>query len=192
MPNELMLIFNELEALMIAEGMLRRQKLKRKETLLRPGMHADEVHLICSGMAKMYWKNMDNEELIFAFCCEDEVLIVPDRFVLGGKNERVYIEMTEDSEIYTINKTQLGLAYQQFEEMHQLGKLVLASLNRKRDLHTQVLQEPEGSRYGFFCALFPELKHRLSEKDTCSFLGISKTTLFSSKRFYLLKDSRKK
>jgi CRP-like cAMP-binding protein len=192
MLHQLYQINKELRDLLEAEGTLRKQILKKKETLLRPKMDANELHYIYKGACKVFWKNENNEEIIFGFFIENEIVLLAEAFLLDVKNEDTFIEMITDSEIYTITKAQADEIYAAHPEAGKLTTLLRARISEKRNLQLKILMRREGDRFAFFAELFPELRNRLAEKDICAFLGISKTTLATSKRERLLRDRKRR
>jgi len=171
---------------------LRKQVLKKGEMLYRPYGRSDEAHYISTGLCKVYWKNEDNEEMIFAFYGEDEIALLPVDFIMETENQDIYMEAIMDTVVYTITKTQMKEIYQQYPEAAVLTDIIVNNIHRKRDWQTKILLQPEGCRYEWFCSWFPELRMLLVDKDIASFLGVSKSTLLRSKKDLLFKELKGK
>lgn len=171
---------------------LRKQILKKHEMLFRPFGKTDEAHYIYTGMCKIYWKNSDNEEMIFGFFGEDEIALLPEEFILEIQNQDMYMEAVMDTVVYTITKTQMNEIYQQYPEAAVLTDIIVNNIFRKRKRQLWILLQPEGCRYEWFCRWFPELRMLLVDKDIASFLGVSKSTLLRSKKDLLFKELKGK
>lgn len=172
-------------------GTLRKQSLKSNEMIHRPHGNTDEAHYIDSGLCKVYWKNSDNEEMIFGFFCEDEIALLPEEFITESRNGDMYLETLVETEIYTITKEQMKEIYKEYPEALILTDIIVSNIYRKRKRQLWILLRPEGCRYEWFCAWFPELRYLLSDKDIAAYLGVSKSTLTRSKRELLNKEWRR-
>jgi hypothetical protein len=158
---------------------------------LIPNTDANEWYYIYTGLDKLYWKNDKEDEIIFGFCMDNEVFFLPDEFFLGIKNQDVYLEMLEDTEVYILIKAQMDEMYKKFYEARIMNNTISASLAKRKDLYTRILTEKEGDRYALFCKWFPKLrKKNLPDKVLMDFLRVSRTTLFTSRTDYHIEERK--
>lgn len=159
------------------ESTLRKQHLKKKASLLIPRMKVDETHYLFKGSCKAFFLNEDNEEQIFMFFMEDSIILLAEEFFGEEKNNTTHIVMLEDSELYTITKSQVDHIFTQYPEAVPLTNAIRSNIKAFRETHLQILMRKEGLRYGLFCDKFPEFHYKLSDQDICSFLAIGRSTL---------------
>jgi CRP-like cAMP-binding protein len=167
----------ELKSHLEDDSTLRKQLLKKKASLLIPRMKVDESHYLFKGSCKAFFLNEDNEEQIFMVFTENSIVLLPEEFFAEEKNNKTHIVMLEDSELYTITKTQVDHIFVQYPEATPLTNAIRSNIKAFRETHLQILMRREGLRYGMFCDRFPEFQYKLSEQDICSFLAISRSTL---------------
>lgn len=167
------------------------QHFNKAATLLMPKMPINEAHYIIRGACKMFWLNEDNEEEIFHFFVENEIIILPEQFFDDKANIAAYIVMLEDSKVYTITKAQADIIYLKYAEAIIMTNKVRSGIIEKRNRHLKLLMKREGLRYGLFYKQFPELRNRLADKDICSFLCISRSTLAIGKSEVLFKRRKR-
>lgn len=162
---------------------LTKYMLRRKQALLLPKMEPEAAYHCYTGACKMFWKDHNNEEMIFGFCLAGQLLVWGEAFFLSLKNEEIYIEALGDSEVYGISKTQLQEMQKLYPESVTMIDAVKAEMQANWQKHVRILMTHDGLRYARFCEYFPELvKLSLSEKDLCSFLSISRSTLGRARR----------
>lgn len=167
------------------------QHFNKAATLLMPKMPTNEAHYIILGSCKMFWLNEDNEEEIFYFFVENEIIILPEQFFEDKANLDAYIVMLEDTKVYTITKAQTDIIYLKYPEAMIMTHKIRSGIIEKRNMHLQLLMKREGLRYGLFYKQFPELRNRLADKDICSFLCISRSTLAIGKSEVLFKRRKR-
>ncbi|SMC54090.1 Crp/Fnr family transcriptional regulator [Pedobacter nyackensis] len=170
------------------DSTLRRQFLKKNASLLIPRMKVDESHYLFKGSCKAFFLNEDNEEQIFMVFTENSIILLPEEFFAGEKNNTTHIVMLEDSELYTITKTQVDHIFEQFPEATPLTNAIRSNIKAFRETHLQILMRKEGLRYGMFCDKFSEFQYKLSDQDICAFLAISRSTLAVGKNSSRIRD----
>jgi CRP-like cAMP-binding protein len=171
---------------------LRKQRLKKKASLLIPGMTVNESHYVFKGSCKAFFLNEDNEEQIFMFFMENSIVLLPEEFFAEEKNNTIHIVMLEDTELYTITKAQVDHIFTQYPDAIPLTNAIRSNIKTFRQTHTQILMRKEGLRYGIFCEKFPEFHYRLSDHDICAFLAICRSTLAAGKNSSRIRDRRRR
>lgn len=182
-----------LARLLERENTLTKKHVKKKGLILMPKMDVDEAHYLYTGLFKAYWLNSDGEEEIFFFFGENSIMVFPEEFLLGVKNQFYYLAAIEESVIYSISKAQMDEIYSQYPEAMVLTELIRANMIIRRNAHLSILRRKPCQRYGLFVKEFFAVYRRgLSDKDVMEFLAICQKTLTSSKREMVLKDRRKR
>lgn len=167
---------------LLESGPWHKRLVKKGKSLLLPKMEVDEVYFLETGMCKGYWLNEKFEEVIFQLWMAESMIIPPGPVHADQRNTEDHLVMLEDSELLAMNKQAVnGICSQQpvMEQMlYHIGQQDMAM----RNLQLRMLLMREGDRYAFFRSRIKDLHLRLTEKDTCAYLGISKSTLAESKR----------
>ena len=172
-------------------NIFRKQILKKKDTLLMPNMKVNEVHYMVKGLGKALWKNQDNEEEIFYLFDDDSFVVLLEEFLEGLLNESVYIVMLEESELYTLTKTQMDEIYRKYPEAVHLTAAIRILIQKRRDLHLSILMKKPALRYALFVKGYRNLHARMSVKEICTFLCICEKTYKTSKREMYLKSRKR-
>lgn len=163
------------------ENIAKKQTLKKGTSLLLPKMDLNEIHYLATGLCKAFWLDHNNEEQIFQIWAENSLVTLWEYFFAEQRNDAVYIMLMEDSELLSINKVQLDMICMRYPEITTVLHAIRAEQMELRNLQHRIMMRKEGDRYGLFCKGFPALRQRLSDKDTCAFLGIGRSTLTQSK-----------
>lgn len=178
----------ELKSHLDDDSTLRKQLLKKKASLLIPRMKVDESHYLFKGSCKAFCLNEDNDEQIFMFFMENSIVLLPEEFFAEEKSTSTHIVMLEDSELYTITKTQVDHIFAHYPEAAPLTNAIRSNIKAFRETHIQILMKKEGLRYGIFCDKFPEFYYKLSDHDICAFLAIARSTLAVGKNSSRIRD----
>lgn len=173
-----------LKVLLESKETLPRIELKKGQFLLMPKMEVEEMHYLASGMVKAYWLNTDNEEEIFALWYANSMAVLPEEFFGKLKNE-AFIEVVEDCELLAFSKDQVEMMHKGYPEWPVLMECIRGEITQMRNRQLRLLMQKEGDRYALFCKLLPEqMRLRLTDKDICGYIGISRSTLTLAKREY--------
>lgn len=164
------------------DNIYKKQSLKRGASMLLPKMDVDEIHYLGSGLCKAFWLDEHNEEQIFMVWAEDSMVMLSEALFAGHRNNDVYIVILQNSELLSLTKIQLDMICMLHPELLQATHNIRAEQMEMRNQQLRIMMKKEGDRYGLFCKVFPELRKRLGDKDTRSFLGISRTTLGVAKQ----------
>ncbi|WP_138994039.1 Crp/Fnr family transcriptional regulator [Larkinella sp. C7] len=155
---------------------LRRHELPRRHWLLQPGQVSERIFFIEKGVARGYYLK-DDREVTSWFMKESDFIISIVSFY-SRQPAQEYIELLEDSVLWSITYDQLQRLYDAFPEFNKVGRLLteryyLLSERRAQNLRMQSAQE----RYTQLLADFPDSCRRLPLKYIASHLGLSPETV---------------
>jgi len=162
--------------------MLRRDTLSRKHWLLQPGQVSDRLYFIERGVVRGYYlktvsSQPDGREVTSWFMREGDFVFSIVSFY-ARQPAREYIELLEDSIVWSISYAQLQQLYHDFPEFNIIGRLLtekyyVLSEARGQNLRMQTATE----RYEQLLTDFPAIFQRVPLKYIASHLGISPETL---------------
>lgn len=161
--------------------MLRRDAFPRKHWLLQPGQIADRIYFIEQGVMRGYYlkkgSRSDGQEVTSWFMRENDFMISIISFYTRQPAQE-YVELLEDSVVWSITYAQLQQLYQNFPEFNAIGRQLteryyVLSERRTQNLRMQTALE----RYQYLLTDFPAILTRVPLKYIASHLGISPETL---------------
>ena len=176
----------ELEAALMASGVLTPRKRLKGYLLLEPGMLVSEAYYLRAGLVKLYSVDArSGEEKILYFWEADSIIVLHRAFIEKLPNEEFYIEVMEDSELVSVSNFCMDDIYGEHTVAHELTQKILNLKTERRLLQTEILLMVDKKlRYCVFKQKFPELKGRLSNGEICGFIGITESTLTEARKLY--------
>ncbi|WP_338874948.1 Crp/Fnr family transcriptional regulator [Spirosoma sp. SC4-14] len=162
--------------------MLRRDKFPRKHWLLQPGQVSDRLYFIEQGVVRGYYlktrsSQPDGREVTSWFMREDDFVFSIISFYTR-QPAREYIELLEDSIVWSISYAQLQQLYHDFPEFTIIGRLLTEKYYVLSEIRGQNLRMQSASeRYEQLLIDFPAIFQRVPLKYIASHLGISPETL---------------
>lgn len=172
--QKLQLLSSELRTALVK--MLRKDAFPRKHWLLQPSQVSDRLYFIEEGLARGYYLK-DGREVTSWFMRENDFLFSIVSFY-AGQPAREYIELLEDSIVWSITYTQLQALYRNFPEFNVVGRLITEKYYVLSELRTQNLRmQTAPERYEQLMHDFPDIFGRVPLKYIASHLGISPETL---------------
>ncbi|MCK8490982.1 MULTISPECIES: Crp/Fnr family transcriptional regulator [Spirosoma] len=167
---------------MALASMLRREELPRKHWLLQPGQVSDRLYFIERGVVREYYLKAaslqrDGREVTSWFMREGDFIVSIVSFYTR-QPAREYVELLEDSILWSISYAQLQQLYRDFPEFNSVGRLITERYYVQSELRTQNLRmQTAPERYGQLLTDFPAIFQRVPLKYIASHLGISPETL---------------
>ncbi|MFC5407729.1 Crp/Fnr family transcriptional regulator [Larkinella bovis] len=155
---------------------LRRQALPRRSWLLQPGQVCDRIYFIEKGVARGYYLKEDRE--VTSWFMKETDFIISIVSFYSRKPAQEYIELLEDSVLWSITYDQLQRLYDAFPDFNKVGRLLteryyMLSEQRTQNLRMQSARE----RYAQLLADFPDIFRRVPLKYIASHLGLSPETV---------------
>jgi len=156
---------------------LQRDIVKKGQQLLRAEEVCKRVWFIEQGLFRSYRINKGQEENVW-FMKEGNVMHSPKSFYTGEPSKHV-IEALEESELFSISKTQLEEIYKRFPAFERIGRVLteqyyLISLDNWEALASGTVKD----RYNRFLKVYPGLNERISARDLASFLKCADRSIY--------------
>lgn len=155
---------------------LRRQAFPRRHWLLQPGQVSDRIYFIEQGVARGYYLKEDREVTSWFMKESDFIISIVSFYTRQPAQE--YIELLEDSVLWSITADQLQHLYDAFPEFNQTGRLLTERYYMLSELRAQNLRmQSARERYAHLLADFPAIFRRVPLKYIASHLGLSPETV---------------
>ena len=155
---------------------LRRDIFTRKHWLLQPDQVSDRLYFVEKGVVRGYYLK-EGKEVTSWFMREGDFLISIVSFY-SRQPAHEYIELLEDSVVWSITYVQLQQLYRDFTEFNIVGRLLTEKYYVLSELRTQNLRmQTAPERYRQLLTDFPDIFGRVPLKYIASHLGISPETL---------------
>lgn len=156
---------------------LHQAKAKKGEVFLKGGQRCDHLYFILSGFVRVYYLNLEGQEITHWFCGPSSVITSPFSFRKKGANI-LYFEALEDSELLLISAEQIEKLIQHKPDTgsalrHINAEFAMILSRRIMSIHTQTAEE----RYLQLMAEHPELFQKAKLAHIASFLGITQQSL---------------
>lgn len=163
------------------QKILHRQALPRRHWLLQPGQISDRIYFVEQGIIRGYYLKAggqgDGREATAWFMRENDFIISIVSFY-SRQPAQEYIELLEDSVVWSITYTQLQQLYRDFPEFNAIGRLLTEKYYMLSELRTQNLRmQTAPERYQQLLTDFTTIFQRVPLKYIASHLGISPETL---------------
>jgi CRP-like cAMP-binding protein len=157
--------------------LLKKEELPKKRLLHDEGQICQRIYFVEKGLVRAFYYKDDGKDITDWFAPENSFITAVDSF-FQQKPSRYFLELLEDSVLYSLTYTELESLYNTDPQLERLGRLILLevfekSVNRTIALQFQTAQE----RYQSFAQTYPTLLQRAPLGHIASFLGITQETL---------------
>ncbi|GAB3832802.1 Crp/Fnr family transcriptional regulator [Hymenobacter jeollabukensis] len=156
--------------------LMRREELPARRALLAPGQVAGRIYFVESGLARGYYLHEGREANTW-FMHEGDFLISIVSFLTRTVSQE-FIELLEDSVLYSISYEQLQQLYCDFPEFNYVGRMLTEHyyvLSEQRTQQLRLLRAEQ--RYAQLVHTFPEVLQRVPLKHLASYLGVTPETI---------------
>ena len=151
--------------------------------LLQPEMLMTQAYYLRKGLIKLYSIDpLTDEEKIRFIWKPGSIVVLLEAFRERLRNEVLFIKLIEDCELVSISNFCMDDIYKEHTVAYKLTEKIRAAEMARKDMQTELLQMVDKKmRYCVLKEKFPEFHvngvWRLSNKEICSFTGITKSTL---------------
>ena len=152
--------------------------LKRKgELFLEEGQHCDYFYYILKGFVRLYYLDIEGNEITHWFSAEDSMVTSPFSFYKKEKNI-LFFEALEDTELLLITQSQLDIIVSQSKTTakayrHMLAEFAMVLSRRVMSIHTETAED----RYLKLIKEHPLLFQKAKLSHIASFLGVTPQSL---------------
>ena len=164
----------------VSEELLQRSKkreLPKHFLLHKEGEVCDSLHFIEKGVVRWYYLDEEGRDITDSFGMERSFVTAFDSF-FQRKPSRYFIEVLEDSLIYSMSFQDLEESFKKYPEIERIGRLILIQiLEQTLDKNAALRFKNAEERYRFITQKHPDLLQRVSLGHIASFIGITPETL---------------
>lgn len=156
---------------------LTNKTVKKGDVFLKEGQKCYHLYYILSGFIRVYYLDLDGNEITHWFCAKDSIITSPFSFVKDEKNI-LFFEALENTELILINSDQLKKMIYHLPELSQAFRHINAEFamvlsRRIMSIHTETAEE----RYLKLIEEHPLLFQKTKLSHIASFLGITQQSL---------------
>jgi CRP/FNR family transcriptional regulator, anaerobic regulatory protein len=155
----------------------RKEHLPKHYLLHQQGEVCEKLYFIEKGLVRWYHFNTDGKDITDSFGVENSFITAFDSF-FQRKPSRYFIELIEDSVVYSMTYADLENSFENFPEIERVGRLILIQiLEQTLDKNAALQFNNARQRYEFITNKHPDLLQRVSLGHIASYLGITQETL---------------
>jgi len=150
---------------------------KKGELILEEGQRCDYFYYVLKGFVRVYYMDLDGNEITHWFTAEDSMITSPFSFFKKEKNI-LYFEALEDTELLCISYSQLDTIIANVSSIEKAVRNLYAEFamvfsRRVMSIHTETAEE----RYLKLIKEHPLLFQKAKLTHIASFLGITPQSL---------------
>lgn len=155
----------------------RKQHLPKHYLLSEAGEICQKLYFVEKGLVRWFYYNEDGKDITDSFGVENSFITAFDSF-FQRKPSRYFIELLEDSTVYSMTYTDLETLFENFPEVERVSRLILIQiLEQTLDKNAALQFHNAHERYEFITQKQPDLLQRVSLGHIASYLGITQETL---------------
>ena len=169
-------------------SMLKQQKVKRKQHILREGEICRVSSFVLTGCLRGYTVDADGTEHVLNFAGPN--WWIADMYsLLSQKPGILNIEAMEETEILTLSKTDQERLYKEVPHFERFFRIITEnSLVSYQQRLLDNLSLTAEERYSSFCKRYPNLVNELPARQIAAYIGVT-PEFFSKMKHHLLKNS---
>ena len=156
---------------------LKHKTVKKGTVFLKAEQRCDYLYYILSGFTRVYYLDLEGNEVTHWFCAKDAIITSPFSFVKGETNI-LFFEALEDTQLLLISSKQLEKLIHHLPELgesfrHINAEFAMVLSRRIMSIHTETAEE----RYLRLMEEHPLLFQKAKLSHIASFLGITQQSL---------------
>ena len=149
----------------------------KNEILVLQGEICKTLYFIEQGMGRSYYLNEGGKEITQWFFGVGKFMSSLDSFFQQSPS-LYYLEVLEDSNLYTISKEEIDILFDKYHKMEKVGRLVTTEMltrvvNKLNAIQFQTARE----RYNYMLTEFPDIAYHVPLGHIASYLGMTQETL---------------
>lgn len=161
---------------------LTNKSVKKGERFLREGQACKHLFYLLSGFARVYYLDLEGNEITHWFCAKDSIITSPFSFLKRERNI-LFFEALEDTELLLISSAQQEHLIRNLTEVgesfrHINAEFAMVLSRRIMTIHTETAEQ----RYLNLMEEHPLLFQKAKLSHIASFLGITQQSLSRIRR----------
>ena len=154
-----------------------KEKVQKNQILLEAGQVCHKLYFLESGVGRSYYLNSNGKYITQWFFGEGSFMTSLESFFQETPSFS-YMEMLEDSEIYSISKKDIDFLFEKYHAMEKFGRIISIEMTTKISNKLHGIQfQAASDRYKYILKEFPNISNRVPLGDIASYLGITQETL---------------
>ena len=164
-----------------------KESVQKNQILVREGQVCSKLYFIEKGVGRSFYLKEGGKEITQWFFIGGKFMSSIESFFQQAPS-LYYLEMLENSLVYSITRENLDMLFARYHNMEKLGRLLSTEMltrvvNKLNALQFQTARE----RYEYMLTEFPDISTRVSLGYIASYLGMTQETLSRIRR----NDSKK-
>ena len=159
-----------------------REIVSKNQTLVKENQVCTKLFFVEKGVGRSYYLKEDGKEVTQWFFMEGKFMSSIESFFQQTPS-LYYLEMLEDSVLYSITRENLDLLFARYHNMEKLGRLLSTEmLTRVVNKLNAVQFQTAKQRYDYMLTEFPSISNRVPLGSIASYLGMTQETLSRIRR----------
>ena len=159
-----------------------REIVSKNQTLVKENQVCTKLFFVEKGVGRSYYLKEDGKEVTQWFFIEGKFMSSIESFFQQTPS-LYYLEMLEDSVLYSITRENLDLLFARYHNMEKLGRLLSTEmLTRVVNKLNAVQFQTAKQRYDYMLTEFPSISNRVPLGSIASYLGMTQETLSRIRR----------
>ncbi|WP_026898035.1 Crp/Fnr family transcriptional regulator [Daejeonella oryzae] len=159
-----------------------KQSISKNEMIVREGQICQKLYFIEHGIGRSFYLNKDGKEITQWFFAEGKFMTSLESFFQQSPS-LYYLEMLDDSILYSISRSKLDMLFTKFHNMEKFGRLLSTEMLTKAISKLSAVQfQTAKERYDYMLSEFPNISYRVPLGSIASYLGMTQETLSRIRR----------
>lgn len=156
--------------------------VKKNQVLIKEGQVCNKLYFVEQGIGRSYYLKKDGKEVTQWFFGVGKFMSSADSFFQQSPSF-YYLEILEDSILYSISKDKIDLLLAKYHKMEKLIRLLSIEMLTKIVHKLNAVQfQTAKERYDYMLTEFPDISHRVPLGHIASYLGMTQETLSRIRR----------
>ncbi|MEO8795236.1 MAG: Crp/Fnr family transcriptional regulator [Daejeonella sp.] len=149
----------------------------KNQVLVKEGQICNKLYFVEKGIGRSYYLSKEGKEITQWFFAEGKMMSSIESFFQQSPS-LYYLDMLEDSVLYSISRKNLDLLFDKYPRMEKFGRLLSTEMLTKvaNKLSAQQFQTAK-DRYDYMLSEFPNISYRVPLGNIASYLGMTPETL---------------
>lgn len=159
-----------------------KEHIPKNQVLVKEGQVCNKLYFVEKGIGRSYYLKNDGKEVTQWFFGIGSVMSSVDSFFQQSPSI-YYLEILEDSIVYSITKEQMDVLLAKYHKMETLGRLLSIEMLTKVIQKLNAVQfQTAKERYDYMLTEYPDISHQVPLGHIASYLGMTQETLSRIRR----------
>lgn len=155
----------------------KQESVAKNQILVEQNEICKSLYFIEEGMGRSYYLKENGKEITQWFFGVGKFMTSADSFFQQTPS-LYYLEVLENSVVYSISKANLDILFGRYRNMEKLGRLVAIEMLTKMVNKLNAIQfQTAKERYDYMLTEFPDIAYQVPLGHIASYLGMTQETL---------------